>query len=92
MKPLQSVLATMQMERYIQEADMTQTVCDICGKPDRSMHHCIVPMYRKYNIVAQGIKLNEYQRVEATAVDLCEEHFIMLADFIRLVEENTDVH
>lgn len=87
----------MNAERYVdlfcqKEADMTQTVCDICGKPDRLMHYCIVPMYRKYNIVAQDTKLKEYQRVEATAVDLCEEHYIMLADFIRLVEENTDVH
>lgn len=70
---------------------MTKTVCDICGKHDGLMRHCTVPMYRKYTMEKQGTKLGEFTQVETVEVDLCNNHWIALADFIELLKENSNV-
>lgn len=59
---------------------MTKTVCDICGKHDRLMRHCSLPMYRKYEITSCGKVFEEFTQVECIEADLCNEHWIMLAD------------
>lgn len=69
---------------------MTKTVCDICGR-DNPKYRCAVPMYKKYNMEQLGIKVGEYKKIETTQVDLCNEHYIMFADFIETMKENTHV-
>ena len=70
---------------------MTKTVCDICGKHEGLMRHCSVPMYRKYTMEKQGIKLGEFTQAETVEIDLCNEHWLAIADFIELMKENTNV-
>lgn len=69
---------------------MTKTVCDICGC-DNAKYRCAVPMYKQYNMEQLGIKVGEYKKIETIQVDLCSEHYIMLADFIETMKENTHV-
>ena len=70
---------------------MTKIVCDICSC-DNAKYRCAVPMYKKkYNIEQLGLKVGEYKKIETTQVDLCNEHYIMLADFIECMKENTNV-
>lgn len=70
---------------------MTKTVCDICGRD--STFHCSVPYFNEYK--ARGgcpeVTLAKFIQLELVDFDLCNEHASMLADFIRLVEENTNV-
>ena len=35
--------------------------------------------------------LGEFTKIELSEVDLCSEHYIMLADFIETMKENTHV-
>lgn len=70
---------------------MTKTVCDICGKHEGLMRHCTVPMYRKCTMERQGVRLGEFTQVEAVEVDLCNNHWFALADFIELLKENPNV-
>ena len=69
---------------------MTKTVCDICGCGNKILYHCKLPMYKKYE-TSCGKVLNEFTKIELSEVDLCSEHYIMLADFIEAVKENTHV-
>lgn len=69
---------------------MTKTVCDICGC-DNAKYRCAVPVYKQYNMGQLGIKVGEDKKIETTRVDLCNEHYIMLADFIELLKENVNV-
>ena len=48
-------------------------------------------MYKQYNMEQLGIKVGEYKKIETTQVDLCSEHYIMLADFIETMKENANV-
>ena len=66
---------------------MKKTVCDICGKHDGLIRHCFLPMYRKYEFKVFG----EFTQLECIEADLCNEHWIMLADFIETMKENTHV-
>lgn len=71
---------------------MTKTVCDICGH--NSAFHCSIPYFHEYK--AEGgcpkVTLAKFSQLEVVDFDLCDEHASMFANFIRLVEENTDVH
>lgn len=69
---------------------MTKTVCDICGC-DKAEYCCAVPIYKQYNMEQLGIKVGEYKKIETTQVDFCNEHYIMLADFIECMKENPNV-
>ena len=69
---------------------MTKTVCDICGCGNKILYHCKLPMYKKYE-TSCGKVLNEFTKIELSEVDLCSEHYIMLADFIEIIKENTNV-
>ena len=70
---------------------MTKTVCDICGKHERLMRHCSLPMYRKYEMTSCGTLFGEFTQVECIEADLCNEHWIKLADFIECMKENVNV-
>lgn len=70
---------------------MTKTVCDICGCDAPVFHHCKLPIYRKYQTTLCGEVVNEYSKIELVNVDLCSEHYIMIADFIETIKENTHV-
>lgn len=69
---------------------MTKTVCDICGC-DNPEYHCVVPMYKRYNMMKSGVKLGEYKTIELTEVDFCTNHYIMIADFIETMKEDSNV-
>lgn len=69
---------------------MTKTVCDICGC-DKAEYCCVVSIYKQYNMEQLGIKVGEYKKIETIRIDLCSEHYIMLADFIKTMKENTYV-
>ena len=60
---------------------MTKTVCDICGCDNKTLYRCELPMYRKYEMTS----------IELSEVDLCSEHYIMLADFIETMKEDSNV-
>lgn len=70
---------------------MTKTVCDICGYDNKILYHCELPMYRKYEMTSCGKVLGEFTKIELSEVDLCSEHYIMLADFIETMKENANV-
>lgn len=70
---------------------MTKTVCDICGRGNKILYHCKLPMYRKYETTSCGKVLNEFTKIVLSEVDLCSEHYIMLADFIEIIKENVNV-
>lgn len=70
---------------------MTKTVCDICGRNNKILYRCKLPMYRKYEMTSCGKVLSEFTKIELSEVDLCSEHYIMLADFIEIMKENTHV-
>ena len=67
---------------------MTKTVCDICGCD--STFHCSVPYFNEYK--ARGgcpeVTLAKFTQLELVDFDLCSTHASMLANFIRLMEEN----
>lgn len=69
---------------------MTKTVCDICGC-DNAKYCCAVPLYKQYSVEQLGIKVGEHKKIETTRIDLCNEHYIMLADFIECMKENVNV-
>lgn len=70
---------------------MTKTVCDICGCDNKILYCCELPMYRKYQMTLCGKALGGFPKIELSKVDLCSEHYIMLADFIETMKENTHV-
>ena len=70
---------------------MTKTVCDICERNSKILYHCKLPMYKKYETTSCGKVLSEFTKIELSEVDLCSEHYIMLADFIEIIKENTHV-
>ena len=70
---------------------MIKTVCDICGCDNKILHHCELPMYRKYAMTSWDKVLGEFTKIELSEVDLCSEHYIMLADFIETMKENSNV-
>lgn len=70
---------------------MTKTVCDICGCNNKILYHCELPMYKKCEMTSSGRVIGEFTKIELSEVDLCSEHYIMLADFIETMKENTHV-
>lgn len=70
---------------------MTKTACDICGCDNKILYHYKLPMYKKYTVTSCGKKLGEFTKIEISEVDLCSEHYIMLADFIECIKENVNV-
>ena len=70
---------------------MTKTVCDICGRGNKIPYHCKLPMYRKYEMTSCGKVLSEFTKIELSEIDLCSEHYIMLADFIETMKEISNV-
>ena len=70
---------------------MIKTVCDICGCDAPIFYHCELPMYKKYEMTSCGNVLGEFTKIELSEVDLCSKHYIMLADFIETMKENTHV-
>ena len=70
---------------------MTKTVCDICGCDNKTLYRCELPMYRKYEMTSCGQVLGELTKIELSKVDLCSEHYTMLADFIETMKENGNV-
>ena len=70
---------------------MTKTVCDICRCDNKILYHCKLPMYKMYQMTSCGKVLGEFTKIELSEVDLCNEHYIMLADFIETMKENSDV-
>lgn len=70
---------------------MTKTVCDICGRDANVFLHCELPMYKKYEMTSSGKVVGEFTKIETSEVDLCSEHYIMLADLIETMKENANV-
>lgn len=70
---------------------MTKTVCDICGCDNKILYHCELPMYKKYVMTSCGKELGKFTKIELSEVDLCSDHYIMLADFIKTMKENPNV-
>ena len=70
---------------------MTKTVCDICECD--STFHCSIPCSNEYK--AKGgcpeVTLAKFTQLELVDFDLCSIHASMLANFIRSMEESTNV-
>ena len=47
-------------------------------------------MYCKYEMTSCGKVFGEFTQVEAIEADLCNEHWLMLADFIECMKENVN--
>lgn len=70
---------------------MTKTVCDVCGC-DNPEYHCIVPMYKRYDMMKNGIKFGERKIITRMEADFYANHCTMLADFIERMKESAHVH